>query len=62
VTLWQKKLCVLDYGAGVLGSYLAHRLHRCGINVTLLAHGAWKETIDKDILIMRSYRLSVRFP
>jgi 2-dehydropantoate 2-reductase len=46
---------VLVYGAGVLGSHLAHMLLRGGNGVTLLARGEWKRTIDKDGLVIRHY-------
>ena len=46
---------ILVYGAGVLGCYLAHVLHRGGNDVTLLARGDWKTIIDRDGLIIRHY-------
>ncbi len=46
---------ILVYGAGVLGGYLAHVLHRGGNDVTLLARGAWKTAIDGHGLIIRHY-------
>lgn len=44
---------VLVYGAGVIGCYLAHALFRAGNDVTLLARGAWKETLERDGLVIR---------
>lgn len=44
---------ILVYGAGVLGSYLAHNLYRGGKDVTLLARGEWAEKIRKNGLIIR---------
>ena len=38
---------ILVYGAGVIGCELAHVLKKGGNNVTLLARGAWKDTIQK---------------
>jgi 2-dehydropantoate 2-reductase len=46
---------ILVYGAGVLGSYLAHMLLRGRNDVTLLARGEWKRIIDKDGLVIRHY-------
>ncbi len=41
---------VLVYGAGVLGSYLAHVLVYAGNDVTLLAHGnRYNELVQSDI-------------
>ena len=39
---------VLVYGAGVIGSYLAHVLCAAGNDVTLLARGGWRETLERD--------------
>lgn len=39
---------VLVYGAGVIGSYLTHVLCAAGNQVTLLARGAWRETLERD--------------
>ena len=44
---------VLVYGAGVIGCYLAHALCRAGNDVALLARGAWKETLERDGLVIR---------
>ncbi|MCD7729921.1 MAG: ketopantoate reductase family protein [Oscillospiraceae bacterium] len=45
---------ILIYGAGVIGCELAHML--CKRNdVTLLARGEWKKTIDKNGLVIRHY-------
>ena len=44
----------LVYGAGVLGCLLAHRLHASGrADVTLLARGAWADTLERDGLTVR---------
>ncbi|MCD7845339.1 MAG: ketopantoate reductase family protein [Oscillospiraceae bacterium] len=45
---------ILIYGAGVIGCELAHML--CKKNdVTLLARGKWRETIEKNGLVIRHY-------
>ncbi|MCD8348626.1 MAG: hypothetical protein LUD16_11925 [Lachnospiraceae bacterium] len=45
---------ILIYGAGVIGCELAHML--CKKNdITLLARGKWKETIDSNGLVIRHY-------
>lgn len=44
---------ILVIGAGVIGGYLAHVLHRAGNEVTLLARGAWKEQLCRDGLRIR---------
>lgn len=46
---------VLVYGAGVLGSYLAHVLARGGNEVSLLARGKRAEELEKDGLVIRHY-------
>ena len=46
---------VLVYGAGVLGSYLAHMLHRGGNDVTLLARGSRLEELRTNGLVIRHY-------
>ncbi len=46
---------VLVYGAGVIGCELAHELCKGENDVTLLARGKWKDTIDKKGLIIRHY-------
>ncbi|MBT2289258.1 ketopantoate reductase family protein [Paenibacillus albidus] len=46
---------ILVYGAGVLGSYLAHVLVRGGNDVTLLARGRRLEELQKDGLVIRHY-------
>lgn len=38
----------LVYGAGVIGSYLAHVLCRAGNEVTLLTRGEWGQTLKRD--------------
>lgn len=44
---------VLVYGAGVIGGYLAHVLCAAGQKVSLLARGAWRDTLEKDGLVIR---------
>lgn len=46
---------VLVYGAGVIGGQLAHALIKSGNDVTVIARGAWKETLQKDGLRIRHY-------
>lgn len=46
---------ILVYGAGVLGSYLAHVLRRGGNDVTLLARGSRLEELRKNGLVIRHY-------
>ena len=46
---------VLVYGAGVIGGQLAHALIVGGNEVTVIARGAWKETLEKDGLRIRHY-------
>ncbi len=46
---------VLVYGAGVLGCELAHILIQAGNDVTILARGAWKTTLEEKGLIIRHY-------
>jgi 2-dehydropantoate 2-reductase len=46
---------VLVFGAGVLGSYLAHVLVRGGNDVTVLARGKRAEQLTKDGLVLRHY-------
>lgn len=46
---------VLVFGAGVLGSYLAHALVRGGNDVTVLARGKRAEQLKKDGLVIRHY-------
>jgi 2-dehydropantoate 2-reductase len=43
---------VLVYGAGVIGSYLAHVLCQAGHEVTLLARGQWKQTLEQRGLVI----------
>jgi 2-dehydropantoate 2-reductase len=42
------------YGAGVLGCNLANNLYRKGKDVTLLARGEWKETLQKNGLKIKN--------
>ena len=46
---------VLIYGAGVLGSYLAHALVRRGNDVTILARGKRIDELKKDGIVIRHY-------
>lgn len=46
---------ILVYGAGVLGSYLAHELVRGGHNVTMLARGRRAEELEKNGNVIRHY-------
>lgn len=46
---------VLVYGAGVIGGQLAHALSKAGNDVTVIARGTWKETLEKDGLRIRHY-------
>ncbi|MGG0174626.1 ketopantoate reductase family protein [Gottfriedia acidiceleris] len=46
---------VLIFGAGVLGSYLAHSLVRGGNEVTVLARGKRYEQLKKDGIVIRHY-------
>lgn len=44
---------ILIYGAGVLGSNLAHDFYKAGKDVTLLARNQWYETIKNNGLMIR---------
>lgn len=46
---------VLVYGAGVIGCTLAHSLCKSGQDVTLLARGEWKETLERKGLVIKHY-------
>lgn len=46
---------VLVYGAGVLGSYLAHTLLQGGNDVSVLARGRRYEQLKKDGIVIRHY-------
>ena len=46
---------VLVYGAGVIGGQLVHALSTAGNDVTVIARGAWKETLQRDGLCIRHY-------
>lgn len=46
---------VLIYGAGVLGSYLAHALIQGGNEVSVLARGSRADQLEKDGLVIRHY-------
>lgn len=45
---------ILVYGAGVIGSNLAADLYAAGKDVTLLARGAWADTLEERGLVIRS--------
>lgn len=46
---------ILVYGAGVIGCELAHELYKGKNDVTILARGNWKQSIDKNGLVIRHY-------
>lgn len=46
---------ILVYGAGVIGCELSHELCKGKNDVTLLARGRWKESIDGNGLVIRHY-------
>ena len=46
---------VLVFGAGVIGCYLTHVLCQAGHDVTLLARGAWKDTLAVHGLELRHH-------
>ncbi len=46
---------VLVYGAGVIGGQLVHALKKSGNDVTVIARGPWKETLQKDGLRIHHY-------
>ena len=46
---------ILVYGAGVIGCELTHVLKMGGNDVTLLARGDWKDTLEKHGLVIRHY-------
>lgn len=46
---------ILIYGAGVIGCQMAHMLCKAKQDVTLLARGEWRKTIEKRGLIIRHY-------
>ncbi|OCT15910.1 2-dehydropantoate 2-reductase [Paenibacillus pectinilyticus] len=46
---------ILVFGAGVLGSYLAHSLVRGDNDVTVLARGKRAEQLERDGLVIRHY-------
>lgn len=46
---------ILVYGAGVIGCELAHELCKGENDVTILARGNWKGSIDKNGLVIRHY-------
>ncbi len=46
---------IMVYGAGVIGGQLAHALCTCGNDVTVIARGAWAETLRTEGLRIRHY-------
>ena len=46
---------VLVFGAGVIGGQLAHALIACGNDVTVIARGAWAETLRAEGLRIHHY-------
>lgn len=46
---------VLVYGAGVIGGQLVHALMKSGNDVTVVARGEWKETLQKNGLRIHHY-------
>ena len=46
---------ILVYGAGVIGGQFAHALISAGNDVTVVARGAWAETLRTDGLRIRHY-------
>lgn len=51
-------MCILVYGAGVLGCNLADNLYRAKKDVTLLARGAWAEQLkQKGLHMKRTFHL-----
>lgn len=46
---------ILVYGAGVIGCLLAHEFCKTKNDVTILARGNWKQSIDKNGLVIRHY-------
>lgn len=46
---------VLVFGAGVIGGQLAHALIACGNDVTVIARGAWAETLQTKGLRIHHY-------
>jgi 2-dehydropantoate 2-reductase len=46
---------VLVWGAGVIGSYLTHALCQAGNEVSLLARGRWKETLEANGLVIHHH-------
>ncbi|MBQ8995339.1 MAG: ketopantoate reductase family protein [Oscillospiraceae bacterium] len=46
---------VLIYGAGVIGGQLCHALCACGNKVTVVARGAWADTLRKEGLRIHHY-------
>ena len=49
------QLKILIYGAGVIGGQLCHALCACGNDVSVVARGAWAETLRTEGLRIRHY-------
>ena len=46
---------ILVYGAGVIGCELTHMLVKANNKVTLLARGSWRDSIEKNGLVIRHH-------
>lgn len=46
---------ILIYGAGIIGCYLTHVMCATGNDVTLLARGSWRETLERDGLTIHHH-------
>ena len=46
---------ILIYGAGVIGGQLCHALCACGNDVSVVARGAWAETLRRSGLRIHHY-------
>lgn len=51
-----KKMKVLFFGAGVLGSLYAAKLHEAGTNVTLVARGSRYEELKNMVLYWKNVK------
>jgi len=51
----ERDMRILIYGAGVIGGQLCHALCACGNEVTVIARGAWAETLQTEGLRIRHY-------
>ena len=56
VKMEEEDMKILVYGAGVLGSYLAHELYKGENKVTLLARGKHYEAIKKNGMVINHIR------